>query len=275
MPYTKIITLTDIHIMPDGGRLIGIDPSERLELAIAHVNRTQSDASLCVITGDLTHKGDAQSYRTLKQILSRLRIPVKILIGNHDRRETFLAVFPETETDENGFVQFHAKLGGYNLIGLDCLNSPGIEGSRSGAGNLDNGRLDFLSHALAAANGLPSVIFMHHPPFDTAFPGMDEIKLMQPDAFHQCLSGHDVRQIICGHIHRSISVSWRGIPATVYKSLVDQMPFDLATVDASLAVPEPPAYGVVLLHGDTVLCHTVDFLSELPEGQAAGNVGHV
>jgi 3',5'-cyclic-AMP phosphodiesterase len=274
MPYTKIIVLTDIHILPDGKKVIGIDPSERLQLAIDHVNRTQSDASLCIITGDLTHYGDPESYAILRRLLSGLKIPVKILIGNHDKRDNFLAAFPDTETDENGFVQFSATLGGYNLIGLDCLNAPRIEGTRVGAGNLDNGRLDFLSGALVGANGLPSIIFMHHPPFDTAFPGMDEIKLMQPELFHQCLTGHDVRQIVCGHIHRSISVSWRGIPVTVYKSLVDQMPFDLVTVDSSLAVPEPPAYGVILLNGDTVLCHTVDFLSELPEEETAENVGH-
>ena len=274
MSYNKIIVFTDIHILPDGKKLIGIDPSQRLQLAIAHVNRTQPDASLCIITGDLTHFGDPDSYAILRGLLSALKVPVKILIGNHDKRENFLAAFPETETDENGFVQFSTALGGYNLIGLDCLNSPRIEGTRAGAGNLGNGRLEFLSTALDGANGLPCVIFMHHPPFDTAFPGMDEIKLMEAHAFHQRLQGHDVRQIVCGHIHRSISVSWNGIPATVYKSLVDQMPFDLVTVDSSLAIPEPPAYGVILLNGGTVLCHTVDFLSELPEGQTAGNVGH-
>jgi 3',5'-cyclic-AMP phosphodiesterase len=275
MPFAKIITLTDIHIMPDGGTLIGIDPSGRLEVAIAHINRTQSDASLCIITGDLTHKGDVQSYVTLKRILSGLNIPVKILLGNHDKRENFLTVFPETETDTSGFVQFSTMLGGYNLIGLDSLNEPRIEGTRIGAGNLDNGRLEFLSAALAQSNGAPALIFLHHPPFDTAFPGMDAIKLMQSHEFYQCLKPHDVRQIVCGHIHRSISVSWNGIPATVYKSLVDQMPFDLVTVDSSLAVPEPPAYGVILLNGDTVLCHTVDFLSELAENEMPGNVGHV
>lgn len=272
MAHTKIIVLTDIHILPDGGRIIGIDPTERLKLAIAHINRTQADASLCVITGDLTHYGDPQSYVILKELLSELKIPAKILIGNHDLRENFRAAFPDADTDAAGFVQFHVKAGGYNLIGLDSANQPRLGETRKGAGNLGNGRLDFLSQALDNADGQPSVIFLHHPPFDTGFPGMDEIKLMDADAFHQCLKGQDVRHIIMGHIHRSISVSWRGIPATVVKSLVDQMPFDLETIDSSLGVPEAPAYGVLLLKGDTVLCHTVDFLTELPEGKPARSI---
>ncbi len=272
MPHTKIIILTDIHIVPNGGAIIGINPSERLELAIAHINRTQADADLCIITGDLTHRGDPESYAILKRLLSRLTVPVKILIGNHDSRANFLAAFPETETDQNGFVQFSTQRGGFNLIGLDSVNSPRIEGTRVGGGNLDNGRLDFLSDALAKSDGLPSIVFLHHPPFDTAFPGMDEIKLMDAEGFYERLKGHDVRQIVMGHIHRSISVSWRSIPATVFKSLVDQMPFDLVTVDSSLGVAEAPAYGVMLLKVDTILCHTVDFLTELPEGRAATSI---
>ena len=52
----------------------------------------------------------------------------------------------------------------------------------------------------------------------------------------------------------------------IMKSLVDQMPFDLVTVDSSLATLEPPAYGVLLLNDQTVLCHSVEFMSELPVG---------
>ena len=232
MAHKKIIILSDIHILPDGGKIIGIDPSERLELAIAHINRTQADADLCIVTGDLTHLGDPQSYAILRRLLVLLGIPVKILIGNHDNRANFCAAFPDADTDQNGFVQFSSVLGGYKLIGLDSVNSPRIEGTRVGAGNLDGGRLEFLSRSLEG--GLPSIVFLHHPPFDTAFPGMDEIRLMDADSFHLRLKGHDVRHIIMGHIHRSISVSWRGMPATVVKSLVDQMPFDLETVDSSL-----------------------------------------
>lgn len=274
MPFTKIITLTDIHILPDGGRLIGIDPTERLRLAIDHINRTQSDAELCVITGDLTHHGDSESYAILKRELTRLEIPVRILIGNHDRRANFISAFPELDTDDGGFVQFHADIGGYRLIGLDCANQPRIEGTRNGAGNLGNGRLDYLERALATAEGRPSVVFMHHPPFDSGFPGMDVIKLMEPEAFFSRIEGRNVRHIICGHIHRSISVSWRGVPATVYKSLVDQMPFDLVSSETSLAIPEPPAYGVILLAPELVVCHAVEFLSELAEGATHGNVAY-
>ena len=262
MQRTKIITLTDIHIRSEGETLIGIDPTERLDLAIDHINRTQSDAQMVIVTGDLTHTADAQSYARLKDSFSRLKLPVKLLIGNHDEREPFLAAFPQTPVDANGFVQFAFDLAGWRLIGLDPLNGPPYIYPERHAGFLCEKRLAFLDAAISGAEGRPVMIFMHHPPFDTGFPGMDRIKLNNHESFHRIVAGRNVRQIICGHIHRSISVSWKGIPATVFKSLVDQMPFDLVSVDSSLAVAEPPAYGVLLLDADTVICHSLEFLSE-------------
>jgi 3',5'-cyclic-AMP phosphodiesterase len=272
MQYKKIITLTDIHIMPDDQRLIGIDPKERLALAVDHINRTQSDADLVIITGDLTHFGDAQSYETLRSILATLIIPVKILVGNHDIRENFVSAFPENETDSNGFVQFATELGGYKLIGLDTMNAPRLPDTRHGAGYLGAERLAFLAGALANQPEVPAILFMHHPAFKVGFPGMDAIPLMDPEPFYDVIKDHDVRLIIFGHVHRSFSVSWRGIQAVGYRSLVDQMPFDLVTVDSSLAVAEPPSYGVILLGEDTVVAHSVEFLTEPGIPGAAGNV---
>ena len=155
MPFTKIVTLTDIHIMPENGRLIGIDPTERLRLAIEHINRTQVDAELCVITGDLTHKGDPDSYETLRQELAKLRIPVRILVGNHDIRENFRDAFPEADDDGNGFVQFATDLAGWRLIGLDPLHGPPYIYPDSHAGVLCGKRLEYLKSAFAATSIAP------------------------------------------------------------------------------------------------------------------------
>lgn len=274
MSFTKIVVLTDLHITPGNQLLIGIDPKERLALAVDHINRTQSDAELVIITGDLTHFGDAESYQTLRSILANLIVPVKILVGNHDIRENFVAAFPTSETDSNGFVQFVTQLGGYKLIGLDSMNAPRLEGTRHGAGYLGAQRLSFLSDALANEPQTPAILFMHHPAFDVGFPGMDAIKLLDPEPFYQAIKNHDVRMIVFGHVHRGLSVSWRGIQAVGYRSLVDQMPFDLVTVDSSLAVPEPPSYGVILLGADTVVAHSVEFMSEtaIPSANPIANL---
>ncbi len=41
---TKLILLTDLHMVPEGHRIIGLDPYQRLEAGIDHINRHHADA---------------------------------------------------------------------------------------------------------------------------------------------------------------------------------------------------------------------------------------
>ena len=72
---------------------------------VEDINRTHSDADLCVITGDLTHWGERDAFEHLREHLDKLQIPLRLLLGNHDDRETFRSVFQAQRADENGFIQ--------------------------------------------------------------------------------------------------------------------------------------------------------------------------
>ena len=102
---TKLIMFTDLHMVPEGTLIIGLDPWARLEAGINHVNQYHADADRVIITGDLTHRADDESYLRLKTLLQKLVPPVAITIGNHDRRDRFQEIFPAVAKDENGFVQ--------------------------------------------------------------------------------------------------------------------------------------------------------------------------
>ena len=67
----KIIHITDLHLMPRGETLWGLDPFARLDAALTDIAAHHADADLCVITGDLTEKGDVAAYEMLKQRLAR------------------------------------------------------------------------------------------------------------------------------------------------------------------------------------------------------------
>ena len=85
----KLIQITDIHYVPNGQRLHGLDPYERLELCINDINDNHADADLCIITGDLAHNGLIKAYESLRDILQTLSIPYHFMIGNHDNRKNF------------------------------------------------------------------------------------------------------------------------------------------------------------------------------------------
>ena len=71
----KIIHITDTHLMPRGTTLHKLNPCERLDACIDNIIEHHSDAEFCVITGDLTHRGDIKSYHDFRDIIQRLQIP--------------------------------------------------------------------------------------------------------------------------------------------------------------------------------------------------------
>lgn len=272
--FTKLVILTDIHILHNEGNIIGINPLERLRQAIAHINRTQTDADLVIFTGDLTHHGQIKAYEIFKAEIAKLKLPYKLLIGNHDSRVNFQEIFPDADKDANGFVQWHEDFGDWRVIGLDSVNEPRLPDTRHGAGQLCTKRLAYLTDTMDTAGDKKIALFMHHHPFVSQFSGMDQIRLLDTPRFEAAIKGRNVRFLGMGHIHRFFSVGWKGIMATVFKSTCDQLPFDLDTNDTALGTREAPGYGVVLLDGEQVIAHNVDYLTELSEEENGGAIRH-
>ena len=260
----KVVVFTDTHMQPEveDGKF---HPDMQLEKGIAHVNEFNPDSELAIFCGDLTHKGTVESYEMLQRRLEDLHIPYKLLLGNHDNRENFVSVFGDSHLDENGFVQQVIEGAGINLVLLDTLNGPPYNYPYSHQGMLCERRISWLDGQLKQAGEKPCVLFMHHPAHTTGFVAMDTIKLLDGEVFFDVANRYgNVRHIVCGHVHRTISGSHRGIPFSVFKSTVGQMPMLFDTMDFHMEVNEPSAYGILSINDETVLVQTEDFeLSDL------------
>ena len=262
---TKLIQVSDLHFVPPGTLLLGLDPRARLEAAIADINTHHRDAELCLFTGDLADHGAPEAYDALRETLAALRVPYRLMIGNHDNRGNFQSAFPEALRDEHGFVQSVVATGAGNIILLDT-HDPGQH-----SGRICAKRQAWLEARLAEATGRPVYLFMHHPPLDIGIPSLDLIGLVDKQGFAQALKGAGagrIRHIFFGHVHRPVSGSWRGIPYAALRSLVHQVPFDLVTEEPVPYDHAPPAYNVILLDGENTVVHHHEFLdtSRLPPG---------
>lgn len=254
----KIIVFTDIHYCALKGNLDFT--KERFERGLAHAQKNHRDADLLVVTGDLTNKGDVESFQEFSKSFAACELQSVVMIGNHDRRDNFVTVFPNTKIDENGFVQQVIDTEHAKLIFLDTVNGPPYEYPKSHAGYLCEDRLAWLDNQLNEAGQKQVVIFMHHPPHKTGFAGMDFIRLINGPEFYSVLEKYNnVRQIVAGHIHRTISGSHRGVPFAVFKSTTLQMPMLLESNSTELEVDEPPAYGILLINEDGITVHTEDY----------------
>lgn len=251
----KIIHLTDPHFVA-GGNLFDLDPEARLAAAILDVNTNHADAEFAVISGDLADRGDAASYERLKRVVSAFRIPVALMLGNHDRRDEFRSVFYDLPVDSGGFVQQIIDVDNCRFVLLDTLG-PGDPGV------LCDDRLDWLDNRLREAAGKSVYIFMHHPPFDTGHAAMDLHKLADPDRFKAVVLPHkNVRHIFFGHVHRPISGSWNGISLSCLPSLNHQVTMDLRRNQPLGAHDGDPSYGVVLIGPDSIMVHNHDYLTK-------------
>ena len=254
----KFIHFTDLHLMPPGKKLWGLDPAARLEACLGDIQKHHPDAEFCAISGDLADKGEVEAYQWLKTRLAEFPIPTYLMLGNHDDRANFKQVFPDHPLDNGGSVQHAVEKHGGVFLFLDTLKGP-----PSSAGLYDADRKAWLKAELEKANGKPVYLFMHHPPFGIAHLLMDLIMLDDPQDFADLLKGHDVRHIFFGHGHRAVSGVWRGIGFSALPSLNHQLPLVGGSVETTYS-DEPPAYAVVHITEDGIIVNNDAFLHRAP-----------
>ncbi|TNC12415.1 phosphodiesterase [Methylobacterium terricola] len=239
-----IAQITDLHVRPRGLPAYRVSETNRMVArAVAHLVALDPRPDLVLVSGDLTDCGLPEEYEALRALLARLPMPVYVVPGNHDRRETFQEVLPAAWMPgaTEGFIQYTVEDHPVRLIALDTL----VAGQSHGA--LCSERLGFLERALAGGDGRPTLVFMHHPPFACGLVHMDEIRLLDGEAeFRRLIAGETcIERILCGHHHRPIQTRYAGTIAQIAPSVTHQVAFDLDPKHEGALVFEPPAY---LLH---------------------------
>ncbi|OWJ69200.1 phosphodiesterase [Inquilinus limosus] len=249
----KIIHLTDLHLCPPGGRVVGFEPEGRLRACIASINDRHADADLCVVTGDLTDAGDAASYDRLRGILAGLRVPARLLLCNHDRRAAFRSAFPETPCDPHGFVQSVLDLGDARLLFLDTLDE-----SQPGAGILCRDRLGWIADRLAEVVDRAVTVFLHHPPFAIGVEYFGHMLLANGAELMALLRTHgNVRHLAFGHCHVGLSGQRGGLSFSANRGTCHPIDVELRGLRA-LYVDRRPTYDVLLLEEGDVVVHSVE-----------------
>jgi 3',5'-cyclic AMP phosphodiesterase CpdA len=257
----KLIVVGDPHIEIEPNERQSVDTAVYLTQLVEHINAHHADAAYCLFIGDLTNEGELEAYKRIKKLIEPLRVPSLLMIGNHDNRENFQTVFIQAYKDENNFVQCILDLGSdYRLIVLDSLNAPPYISPDRHVGFLCPKRLAFLKGGLGTAGERTVMIAMHHHPFRIGLPGMDAIRLENENAFMKLIDRFpNVKMLLMGHNHRTISGIVSGLPFSCFKSLAAQTPLDFEALDPAAGIAEPPSYGVLLLSEGSILVHHEDF----------------
>lgn len=252
----KLIWMSDLHILPEGETLLGHDCAKRLRAAVNYINQHHQDADFCVLSGDLTDLGDAESYRLLCDILSKCPVPVLAIPGNHDNRQVMREQMPFPQDIDEKFVQYSIVKDAQRLIFLDSLQENEAEGV------LCEARLQWLDAELARHTELPTVVFCHHPPGKLFLPMQDQDQAEYGDPLlHRLIETPNVRHLMFGHVHRPVSGCFKGLSYTALPSVSLQAPLPYPAWDWDTVKPaeEAPAIGIIHITADNVVVHFYAF----------------
>jgi len=251
-----IAQITDMHMRPSGKKAYGVvDTEAMLRAAVASILDLPRKPDVVLGTGDLTDLGLVEEYELLRDVLKPLAMPVYLIPGNHDRRDTLRQVFGADGylPKDGDHLHYTVEDWPLRLIGLDSI-VPG-----KGHGDMDAPRLAWLKARLDEQPGRPTLVFMHHPPFPTGLQHMDSTNCRNGDALAKLLRGYpNIERVVCGHHHRSINMRWAGTIGSIAPSVAHQVYLDLNPHDDATFTMEPPGYHLHLWQpGVGIINHTV------------------
>ncbi len=250
------VQISDLHVRPRGKAAYGIvNSNAMLEAAVEHINALDPQPDFVIATGDLTDYGLPEEYDMLREIMVSLRAPLRLVMGNHDVREHLQTAFRDHLylPQKGAFVQYVLDHDPVRFIVLDSV----LPGSHEG--QLCPQRLHWLEAQLAEAPSKPTVIALHHPPFDNALRSSFEFPGVQQ--FGEIVARHpQIERIICGHNHRTTQLRWRGTCVSVCPGTAHQSVFRMRLNDDALMSLSPPSFHVHIWKEDVgLITHVVPF----------------
>jgi 3',5'-cyclic AMP phosphodiesterase CpdA len=240
-----LLQLTDTHIGGDWG---GEDPLVGLREVIDDVLGLPDRPDAVVLTGDLVEHGAAEEYAVVRELTAAIPAPLYVLPGNHDDRAALRAAF-RLAGDGAEPVRYAVDLGALQLIAVDTT----IPGEDAGALNAES--VAWLDAELTRGASKPTLLAMHHPPIVTGIAAWDDIGLARSDraALARVLAGHpQVKRVVAGHVHQSISAALAGRPVLAVPSTYVQARLDFTATKLELA-PGPRGFALhALVDGEIV-----------------------
>jgi Icc protein len=241
-----IAHLSDPHITT--GPLGGV-PAAGLQLALARVMALRPLPDCVVITGDLTDHGRPDEYLALREIIGDFPLPMHLVTGNHDNRETLLDAFGGGpllgESMEAHYVVEYPEA---TVVVLDSLIPA------SPAGRLGPAQLAWLDGVLDRRPDVPAVLGLHHPPVPVGIPFLDGMRLLDGEALGDVVDAHpNVVRVMAGHVHRTISTGLLTVAPSTYR----QTGLVLDSDDPPGYLAEPTGFLLHIVDGGSCVTHSV------------------
>lgn len=211
-----IAQISDTHILPPASdQPAATLRADCLRRCVADINRQQPDA--VVFTGDTVQHGYPDEYAYLRELLTPLDAPLYLVPGNRDDKEGLRAAFNDLpQLPASGdFLHYVVEGLELRLVALDSTSA----GERKGV--FCPARQKWLDAVLSEQPDKPTLLFIHHPPFDVDDHYVGGYRRPEEAAAFADLVGRhpQVTGLLCGHVHWPIERDWAGTSARIMPSI--------------------------------------------------------
>ena len=231
-----IAQISDTHILsPSSDQPAAKLRAECLQRCVADINTRQPDVVL--LTGDTVQHGQEDEYAWLRELLAPLEAPLFIVPGNRDDKDVLRAAFGDHDYLPRSGPFLHHAVEDFDirLIGIDST----LAGERKG--RFCVARQAWLDSTLGAEADRPTLLYIHHPPFDVGDHYVGGYR--EPDearALEDIVARHpQVVGLLCGHVHWPIEREWAGVAARIMPSVA---------IDVRKGIDEAEERPVYMLH---------------------------
>jgi 3',5'-cyclic AMP phosphodiesterase CpdA len=211
-----VAQISDTHIVAPGSDFPAAEwRADCLRRCVASINRQQPD--VVIFTGDTVQHGQSDEYAHLRELLAPLQVPMYLVPGNRDDKFNLRAAFDDQAylPVDGDFLNYVVESHAVRLVALDST-SP-----RERKGVFCEARQAWLDAILSEQPDRPTLLFVHHPPFDVGDHYVngyrrpkDVLALADIVGRHSQVSG-----LLCGHVHWPVECAWAGTVARIMPSV--------------------------------------------------------
>ncbi len=211
-----ITQISDTHILARASDHPAVQlRADCLRRCVADINDQRPDA--VIFTGDTVQHGQPEEYAYLRELLAPLEAPLYLIPGNRDDKRALRTAFSDHPYLPEGGDFLHYTIEDHNLR-LVAIDST-ARGERKGV--FCPARQTWLDAVLSEQPNHPTLLFIHHPPFD-----IDDHYIggyRRPEeaaALADVVSRHpQVEGLLCGHVHCPGERHWAGTLASLMPSI--------------------------------------------------------
>ena len=216
----KIAQISDTHILArSSDQAEGRRRADDLRRCVADINLQQPDA--VVHTGDIVQHGRPEEYEHIAEILAPLEAPIYVVPGNRDDRDALRVSLGATldgqvyMPEAGDFFHYTVESHPLRLVALDST----APGERKGV--YCEERQAWLHETLAREPNKPTILLIHHPPFDIDDHYIGGYRRPRDtQGLAAVIRRHSqVERMLCGHVHCPTQRTWAGTTATTMASI--------------------------------------------------------